>query len=349
MHPIFRNKNWFAAYLVLWLAVLASMLAALLDVPGTLLWRETALLAWPLCLFYSFLCLTPWYMCRQLPLVAANKWRLVISHLSAAVLATSLWIALGRLIGELLGLETRLDPVIPALVAVGLLLYLLSVALHYMILAVEASRQAVLDAREAELRALKAQVNPHFLFNCLNSITALTTSDPARARDMCIRLADFLRNTLGLGERESVSWHEELDLAQAYLDVEQVRFGARLNVEVHLDEACAECQVPPLVLQPLIENAVKHGIATMVEGGTIRVESKVVRGFLEVSVENAFDPESPSPRRNGLGLRNVRSRLERRFGPEANLTAGTQENSYRVQFSVPCRIAPLKNAGRRLP
>jgi sensor histidine kinase YesM len=118
-----------------------------------------------------------------------------------------------------------------------------------------------------------------------------------------------------LGERESVSWHEELDLAQAYLDVEQVRFGARLNVEVHLDEACAECQVPPLVLQPLIENAVKHGIATMVEGGTIRVESKVVRGFLEVSVENAFDPESPSPRRNGLGLRNVRSRLERRFGP----------------------------------
>ena len=178
----------------------------------------------------------------------------------------------------------------------------------------EASRQAAIDTRDAELRALKAQINPHFLFNSLNSITALTTSDPDRAREMCIRLSDFLRNTLGLGERESVAWHEELDLAQAYLDVEQVRFGSRLHVEVHVDQACADCLVPPLVLQPLIENAVKHGIATLVDGGTIRVESRVRDGRLEVSVENGFDPESPAPRRHGLGLRNVRTRLETRFG-----------------------------------
>jgi len=339
MHPIFRNKNWFAAYLLLWVT-LAGMLAALLHVPGTLRWRETAMLAGPLCLFYAFLCLTPWYVCRQMPLIPANGWRAAISHLSAALLATAMWIALARVIGGALALEGRLDPVIPHLVAVGLLLYLLSVALHYMILAVEASRQAALDAREAELRALKAQVNPHFLFNCLNSITALTTSDPGRARDMCIRLADFLRNTLGLGERESVAWHEELDLAQAYLDVEQVRFGARLNVEVHVDEACAECQVPPLVLQPLIENAVKHGIATLVDGGTIRVESRVHKGFLEVSVENGFDPESPAPRRHGLGLRNVRSRLERRFGPEARFDTGSHDNCFRAEFTVPCRRLP---------
>jgi hypothetical protein len=340
MHPIFRNKNWFAAYLVLWLTPLASMLAALLHVPGTLAWREAAALAWPLCLFFAFLCLTPWYTCRQMPLAVSTGFRMAISHGSAAVLAASLWIALARLIGGALGLESRLDPVIPHLVAVGLLLYILSVALHYMILAVEASRQAMLDAREAELRALKAQINPHFLFNCLNSITALTTSDPARARDMCIRLADFLRNTLGLGERESVAWHEELDLAQAYLDVEQVRFGARLNIEVHVDEACAQCQVPPLVLQPLIENAVKHGIATLVDGGTIRVESRVNHGFLEVSVENAFDPESPSPRRNGLGLRNVRSRLERRFGPDARFGSSSRDNNFRAEFTVPCRRLP---------
>ena len=86
------------------------------------------------------------------------------------------------------------------------------------------------------MRALKAQINPHFLFNSLNSITALTASDPGRAREMCIRLSDFLRNTLGLGERESIAWHEELDLAQAYLDVEQVRFGSRLQVEMRVDE-----------------------------------------------------------------------------------------------------------------
>lgn len=336
MHPILRNRRWFAAYLGLWLA-LAVMLAALLHLPGTLDWRETAALSGPLCLFFAFVCLAPWYMCRQLPLGSAGIAELLLYHLGAAVLATALWVALARVVAGAISLGARLDPVIPHLIAVGLLLYVLSVALHYMALAVEASRQSAIDAREAELRALKAQINPHFLFNCLNSITALTTSDPGRAREMCIRLADFLRNTLGLGERESVAWHEELDLAQAYLDVEQVRFGSRLQVEVDVDEACAECLVPPLILQPLIENAVKHGIATLVDGGTIHVRSHVREGVLEVSVENGFDPDSPTPRRSGLGLRNVRTRLERRFGPAAHLLAQGRDSRFRAEFAVPCR------------
>src|SRR6185436_18911903 len=112
--------------------------------------------------------------------------------------------------------------------------------------------------------------NPHFLFNCLNSISALTASDAARAREVCVRLSEFLRNTLGLGERESIPWKEELELARTYLEVERVRFGARLQVEMDVDDACVECKVPPLVLQPLVENAIKHGIATLVEGGTVR-------------------------------------------------------------------------------
>jgi two-component system sensor histidine kinase AlgZ len=336
MHPLFRNKSWFGAYLALWLA-LAVALAALLHLPGALAWHETLALAGPLCLFFAFVCLTPWYVCRQLPLRSAGIAEMISYHLGAAVLATALWVALARLAASVLSLGGRLDPEVAQLIAVGLLLYLLSVALHYMALAAEESRQAALDAREAELRALKAQINPHFLFNCLNSITALTTSDPGRAREMCIRLADFLRSTLGLGERSSVAWHEELDLAQAYLDVEQVRYGSRLHVEVLVDEACADCLVPPLVLQPLIENAVKHGIATLVEGGTIQVRSHVLDGILEVSVENCFDPESPSPRRNGLGLRNVRTRLERRFGASARLAAGAHENRYKAEFAVPCR------------
>ncbi|HEY7335076.1 MAG TPA: histidine kinase [Bryobacteraceae bacterium] len=336
MHPIFRKRSWFAAYLVLWLA-LAGTLAALLRVPGAALaWREALLVAIPLCLFFAFVCLTPWYMGRQLPLASTNGFKLGLYHASAAILATALWIALARAIGYSLNLGARLNAGIPPLIAVGLLLYLLSVALHYVLLAFEISRQAALGARDAELRALKAQINPHFLFNSLNSITALTTSDPGRAREMCIRLSEFLRNTLGLGERESVAWHEELDLAQAYLDVEQIRFGSRLRVEVHADEACADCQVPPLVLQPLVENAVKHGVATLVEGGTIRVDSRVRNGQLRVTVENCFDPDSPTPRRRGMGLRNVRSRLETRFGAAGRLAARADGNRFRAEIAVPC-------------
>jgi len=333
MHPIFDRK-WFATYLAVWV-FFGAMLAGLLRTE-TLTWREALIIAEPLCIVYAFVCLTPWYMCRQLP-TRSNWIRPMTNQFGAAILGTAIWIELARLIGYLSGLTPRLRPELPHLVIIGLLLYIVSIAMHYALFAVEQSRESEVQAREAQLRALKAQINPHFLFNSLNSITALTMVDPARAREMCIRLSDFLRSTLGLGERESIPWREELALARTYLDVEQIRFGARLNVEMNVDEECSDCMVPPLVLQPLIENAVKHGIATMVDGGTIRVDGRVKAGRMEITVENGFDPDSPAPRRSGLGLRNVRDRLETRFGPEAKLTAHANKNYFRAEMVVPCR------------
>ncbi|MGD1092466.1 MAG: histidine kinase [Bryobacteraceae bacterium] len=335
MHPLICRKAYLAGYLTVWMLV-AVMLAALLRMPGTLDWREALILSTPLCLFYAFVCLTPWYVCRYLPLRSTNPVKLLVNHFGAAIVASAIWVEMAHLIAQPLDLGSRIKAEVPDLVVVGLLLYSLSVALHYMLLAIEASRESELLARDAELRALKAQINPHFLFNSLNSITALTTVDPARARDMCIHLSDFLRSTLGLGERESIPWQEELALARTYLDVEQIRFGARLKVELDVDDECTNRLVPPLVLQPLIENAVKHGIATLIEGGTIRVEGHVTDGLLEVSVENNFDPDSPAPRRHGLGLRNVRSRLETRFGGAARLITHSGNNQFRAEMSVPC-------------
>jgi two-component system, LytTR family, sensor histidine kinase AlgZ len=336
MHPIFNRASSLALYFGLWMVV-AGLLAGLLRMPGTLTWRDSLLIMTPVCVFYGFVCLGPWYVCRHLPVRTTPWLKLTVNHLGAAILATALWAAFARVIASTIDVGDLLRPEVPYLMVVGGLLYTVSVALHYALLAVEQSRESEVQAREAELRALKAQINPHFLFNSLNSITALTAVDPARAREMCIRLSDFLRSTLGLGEKESISWREELALARVYLEVEQVRFGARLHVEMNVDEACSECLVPPLVLQPLIENAVKHGIATLVEGGTIKVDGRVNDGLLEISVENGFDPESPSPRRHGLGLRNVRSRLETRFGPSARLTAQAENNQFRAEMVVPCR------------
>ncbi|MBV8847276.1 MAG: histidine kinase [Bryobacterales bacterium] len=337
MHPIFRKAQWLRRYVAVWLG-LAYMLADLFHMPGIALsWRQALVLAIPLCIFFAFVCLTPWYMCRQMPLGSARNIQSKFYHATAAVLATCLLVGLAQGIGYIFGFAQQVKAAIPAVISVGLLLYLLSVALHYLMLAFEMSQQAAIDARDAELRALKAQINPHFLFNSLNSITALTTSDPGRAREMCIRLSDFLRHTLGLGERQDVAWNEELDLTQAYLDVEQIRFGSRLNVEVRVDGKCGDCRVPPLVLQPLVENAVKHGIATLVGGGTIVVDSRVLEGQLRVCVENCFDPESPTPRRHGLGLRNVRSRLQTRFGDAGQLLTSADGNRFRAEMAVPCR------------
>lgn len=335
MHPIFTKRTYLEAYLVVWVLI-GGLMTSFLRLPGTLSLRESGELAAALSLLYAFFCLTPWYTCRHLPLRTTHPVKLIVQHLVAALLACGIWVRLASFLArQAMHVNARFQMEVPHLIAVGLLLYTVSVALHYMYIAQVASRDAELLARDAELRALKAQINPHFLFNSLNSITALTTVDPAKAREMCILLSDFLRNTLGLGERETISWREELALSRTYLDVEQVRFGSRLKVEIDVDDSCSDCLVPPLVLQPLIENAVKHGIATMVEGGLIRVEGHVIDGSMEVSVANDFDPDSPSPRRHGLGLRNVRSRLTTRFGDAARLTAHVENNQFRAEMVVP--------------
>jgi LytS/YehU family sensor histidine kinase len=184
----------------------------------------------------------------------------------------------------------------------------------------EASKRNEILAREAQLKALKAQVNPHFLFNSLNSISALTTIDAGEAREMCIRLADFLRTSLRLGERSSIPFSEEMALTKMYLDVEQVR-----------------CDVPALIIQPLIENAVKHGIAMMAEGGEIALSGRRDRDLLRFTITNPYDPEAPSTGRNGLGLRNIRERLESRYGNAAKLEITAEERLYRVVLTLPAK------------
>jgi LytS/YehU family sensor histidine kinase len=171
----------------------------------------------------------------------------------------------------------------------------------------------------------------------LNSISALTSIDPPKAREMCIRLSEFLRYSLRLGERLSIPFGEELTLAKTYLDVEQIRFGQRLRVLEDMDPDCADCQVPPLLVQPLIENAIKHGIATLANGGEIAMKTRRFRDAVRVVIENPFDPDAPAAPRSGFGLLSVRNRLHARYGPAAKLDIEVEEDRYRVVLSLPCQ------------
>jgi two-component system sensor histidine kinase AlgZ len=202
--------------------------------------------------------------------------------------------------------------------------------------------QARVLARESELRALKAQVNPHFLFNSLHSISALTSIDAARARQMCIQLADFLRATLGLGEKTSIPLSEELALVRLFLAVEKVRFGARLNFDEQVAPEVLDFHIPPLLLQPLVENAVAHGISNLTEGGWIRLTiGSAPRGDLAITLENNFDREMPSRRGTGMGLKNVRRRLDMRYGERANFDVSADGNRFRVTVQLPAEEAAL--------
>jgi LytS/YehU family sensor histidine kinase len=215
----------------------------------------------------------------------------------------------------------------------------------YALIAQKQSQQAqerVLEssmrAREAELTALKAQINPHFLYNSLNSISALTSIDPARARDMCVSLADFLRLTLGMGEKAVIPLREELSLLEKYCAIERVRFGERLTLKEDVSADAKDCLVPPLLLQPLFENAVVHGIAQMPEGGWICLHASRSGDRLSLVVENSWDPEAGGSRRNGVGLKNVQRRLEARYGYEAQLQASAEENVFRVRLQFPVEM-----------
>ena len=249
----------------------------------------------------------------------------------------------GRLLASVLssvwpGLDQLFAHATPILTIFVALTFMLSTALHYAFLEIESSRRAELLAREAQLKALKAQINPHFLFNSLNSISALTSIEPARAREMCIGLADFLPALRSrLGERDTVPFSEEMALTNMYLEVEQARFGKRLRLIRDIDPACDACEVPALLIQPLVENAVKHGIAMMAEGGEILISGHRDRDLVRFSVANPFDPEAPVQDRNGIGLRNVRARLEARYGAAAKMLIEATESDYRVTLTFPAK------------
>jgi len=291
-------------------------------------------------LLLGFVCLAPYYVCRSIPLRAVAWRSLLQHHLVGTVLAAAGVILVGKLLASALssvwpGLDQLFAHATPVLTVFVALTFMLSTALHYAYLEIESSRRAESLAREAQLKALKAQINPHFLFNSLNSISALTSLDPARAREMCIGLADFLRASLRLGERDTVPFAEELALTNMYLGVEQARFGKRLRLVRDIDPACDTCEIPALLIQPLVENAVKHGIAMMAEGGEIVISGRRDRDQVRFSVANPFDPEAPVQDRNGIGLRNVRARLEARYGSAAKMQIDATERHYQVTLTFP--------------
>jgi len=345
-----------------WLAlVTAGLLFAL--ILGTLLvtswgmnWRAAVALAVPMSALAQGIAWAARFTCRSNPLGRKEGWRIALTHIVAGMVLDSLWVATGRALAQSidsgLGMTNTYKQYVALqshLYGVGFSYYLLAVAFHYMLFAQQESQAAqeralesTMRAREAELSALKAQINPHFLYNSLNSISALTSIDPARARDMCVALADFLRLTLGMGEKAVIPLCDELALLDKYCAIEKVRFGDRLTLQEDVTEETKECLLPPLLLQPLFENAVVHGIAQMPEGGWIRLQAARNGDRLSVTVENSWDPEAGGSRKNGVGLKNVQRRLEARYGNQAQLQANAEDNVFRVRLQFPAETETSK-------
>ncbi|TZF82318.1 sensor histidine kinase [Pedobacter sp. BS3] len=191
-------------------------------------------------------------------------------------------------------------------------------------------------SREAELYKLRQQLQPHFLFNSLNSISALVGRKPDEARKMVHQLSDFLRGTLKKEENEWVSLAEELQHLQLYLDIEKVRFGHRLTTEIEQDDNCPDMKLPSMLLQPLVENAIKFGLYDTTGQVNITIKAICEDGYLVIRIQNPYDPDTSQPRRGtGFGLAGVKRRLYLLFARHDLVQTSGEKNIFTTLVKIP--------------
>ena len=191
-------------------------------------------------------------------------------------------------------------------------------------------------SREAELYKLRQQLQPHFLFNSLNSINALIAVRPQEAREMVLKLSDFLRGTLRREDQQWIPLPEELQYLQWYLDIEKVRFGHRLSTEVIADGETPQALMPPMLLQPVVENAIKYGLYDTTDAITISIKAWMQDEMLHVQVQNPYDSVLQQPHRGtGFGLSSIRRRLYLLFARQDLLETGCDEHTFTTLIKVP--------------
>jgi hypothetical protein len=191
-------------------------------------------------------------------------------------------------------------------------------------------------SKEAELYKLRQQLQPHFLFNSLNSISALIGSDPSLARKMIHQLSDFLRATLRKDEEQWVKVEEELQSLELYLDIEKVRFGHRLSTSIMKDEKSLQMLIPPMLLQPVVENAIKFGLYDTTDAVTIYISVVNEKDSLKVIVRNPFDPDTASPRHGtGFGLNSIKRRLYLLFARTDLVETSASDHVFTTTINIP--------------
>jgi hypothetical protein len=346
MHPILSRRGRLLGYLLLWVTF-GGLLAGVIAVTGqaSLHWAE--LFTIPLAVLMGLQCLPCWYLARGMAPDDIPVWRLLGTWFGTSIVLLSLWLLAATLWMRVLkyaGLTPAVDPgtLMPLLVFAGCVGVLIAILGLQSAAASERTRDAehrALElralAREAEMSFVRRQLDPHFLFNGLNSVAALIGSDATAARRMCLLMADFFRKSLKFGAQQTIALSDELTLIETFLAIEAVRFGDRLRCSVEISEEALTMKVPALLLQPLVENAVHHGIAHLIDGGDIKLSANVRGSLLDIVVENSCDVDRPVSRSTGLGLANVRGRVESMYGNRARMDVENEPERFRVLLALP--------------
>lgn len=304
-------------------------------------------------LIYSGLALSIWY-----PFSFFNqskpKVSVLISNLVASgAITITIWIGITRLIIPLVlpeqnNYDEYWEATLPYRIGTGAFIYGLVILTYFLFVSLTSLsekniREANLESlvKETELKMLRSQINPHFLFNSLNSISSLTVTDPEKARAMVIKLSDFMRYSLSRKEEQLVSLRSELENLRLYLDIEKVRFGERLATEENIDPDCLGLKIPVMLIQPLYENAVKHGVHESLKKVNLRTSASLKDNYLVIAISNNFEMEGAALQGTGTGLLNVSRRLELTYGNKATLNTNKKENVFTATLYIPAENQKL--------
>lgn len=345
-NPLLKNFRSVYLYLLFWVSMAVVYILLMYLIIGTTL--SIAIVDSLVFNFLlSFLGLSFWYPARFISFESNTLGKIFLSHLFGSILASSIWLITGfYFITATLGFDDVYSTFFYSTLSwrfiIGLLIYFLITSLYYIIIYYTGFHERILreaDLRtlvtEAELKSLKFQINPHFIFNSLNSMSALTTIDPSKAKEMILKLADFLRYTLANNVRETTKLSEELKNIRLYLEIEKIRFEDKFEYVEELADDTKSIPVPNMILQPLIENAIKHAVYETLEKVTLRIKGEIENNFLKLSIENNYDPSGIAKRGAGVGIQNIKNRLKLLYHQTNLLDVRKDEKTFCVFLYIP--------------
>lgn len=342
-HPLTHNFRLLISYAMFW-AVIALINIVLqvfwYDVPFVFSLLDTGTNY----ILYPLLGSSIWYSIRYNSLEEVTIGRLLLFHFIAASILCGIWVYLSYAIYKPFITEENdfLSKGLPSKIFAGYLMYAIFLVFFYAVNYYQSLKEKIKKEseyktliREAELQALKSQINPHFLFNSLNSISSLTVSNPEKAQEMVINLSSFMRYSLMHNEKEMVSFSRELENIKLYLSIEKIRFGKKLNAEFDISAHCLEAEIPNMILQPLFENAIKYGVYETTDQVTIKTTCVCDGNILKITILNDYDASTLKRKGEGIGLQNIRKRLEIIYNKPDLMKIRDLKTSFEIQLTIP--------------
>lgn len=345
-HPILANRVRLIVWWLIWLFLALGQSLLFYYAYGN--FNNTSIIDSIVSLIiYSGLALSLWYPFNFFNTGNPRASTLISNIVGIGAITITMWVLITKFImqmalPEVNNYQQYWDITFPYRIGTGVFIYGLIILSYFLFVSLsnlseKNAKEARLESlvKETELKMLRSQINPHFLFNSLNSVSSLTITDPEKARDMVIKLSEFMRYGLSKKDEQPVSLRSELENLRLYLDIEKVRFGDRLSIEENIDGNCLETKMPVMLLQPLYENAVKHGVYESTESVRISTQAKIIDGYVKITISNNYDDLPSLKRGTGTGLQNVARRLELFYGNRASIEALKENGIYTVNLYIP--------------